>query len=133
MRGFTLIELMITVAILGILSAIALPFYGDYVKRGRLSEAFDALGSYKLRLEQSYQDGGNYGVTTCSVAVPVSQNFTYSCALTNAGQGFLATATGTGTMTGYNFTADSAGNNATTKFKGATVTATCWWTKQGDC
>jgi type IV pilus assembly protein PilE len=136
MRGFTLIELMITVAIIAILAGVALPFYGDYVRRGRLSEAFDNLGAYKIRLEQAYQDSGNYGATvpTCSVAVPTATAyFTFSCVLASAGQTFTATATGTGNMTGYVFTVDSAGNNATTKFAGVTMTATCWMSKKSGC
>ena len=80
MRGFTLIELMITVAIIAILAGVALPFYGDYVRRGRLSEAFDTLGAYKIRMEQAYQDNGNYGLTvpTCIPGPPTaSLNFTF--------------------------------------------------------
>ena len=48
-KGFTLIEVMITIAIVGILTAVALPLYSDYVIRGRLTEAFTALGGAQPR------------------------------------------------------------------------------------
>ena len=54
-RGFTLIEIMIVVAIVAILSAIALPSYSDYVLRSKLPEAFSALSDQRIRLEQYYQ------------------------------------------------------------------------------
>jgi type IV pilus assembly protein PilE len=133
--GFTLIELLIAMAVLVILAAIALPSYSDYVRRGQLSAAFETLGSYRMRLEQAYQDNGNYGATNCSVAAPGSTSyFQYSCALTSSGQGFTATATGIGMMSGYTYTTDANGNNVTTAFpKGSTLPASCWWQRVGEC
>jgi type IV pilus assembly protein PilE len=134
-RGFTMIEVMITVAIVTILSAIALPSYADYVRRGQLSTAFEMLGTYQMRLEQAYQDGGNYGVNSCSVAVPTTTSyFQYSCALANSGQGFTATATGINTMAGYTFTIDAGGAQVTTAFPGGSgLPKSCWWTRKSDC
>ena len=62
--GFTLIEVMITVAIVAILGSIALPAYFDYVRRGQLPEAFSNLADYRVKMEQYYQDNRNYGTTT---------------------------------------------------------------------
>ena len=117
------------------LTAIALPSYADYVRRGQLSTAFEMLGIYQMRLEQSYQDGGNYGVTNCAVAAPATTNyFQYSCALTNSGQGFTATATGVNNMAGYTFTIDAGGTQSTTAFPGGSgLPKTCWWIRKGDC
>jgi len=54
-RGFTIIELMIAVAIIAILAAIALPAYNDYIQRGKLTEAFTGLADFRVRMEQFYQ------------------------------------------------------------------------------
>lgn len=95
--GFTLIEVMITVAIVAILAAIALPSYQDYVRRGRVQEAPTNLSAYRALLEQSYQDNRNYGTTgtACIPAAPAATaTFTYACATSNSSQSFNITATG---------------------------------------
>jgi type IV pilus assembly protein PilE len=61
-RGFTLIEVMIVVAIVAILSSVAYPAYTDYVRRGQLQEAFTNLANYRIQMEQYYQDNGHHGL-----------------------------------------------------------------------
>ncbi len=149
--GFTLIELMIVVAVIGILSAIAYPSYTDYIRRGRLPEAFTTLADLRARMEQYYQDNKNYGASGGSdCATDASANgwnkfpsgdyFDFACQTKTAagdttGQSFTLTATGkAGTVTaGHVYTINQDGVRATTFYKGAAVTASCWLTKSTSC
>jgi type IV pilus assembly protein PilE len=133
-RGFTLIELMMTVAIAAILAAVALPSYTAYVQRSRVPPALDGLSSLHTRMEQRYQDTGNYGTsgTTCGVSLPSVTNFTITCATSSSAQNFTATATGSGNMAGYTYTITQAGERATTAHpKGANTS--CWTMKGAQC
>ncbi len=146
--GFTLIELMIVVAIVGILAAVALPSYQNYVRRGQLQEAFTQLSAYRVRMEQYYQDAKNYGAAggiACATddsartwngfAPADAKYFSYACATSGTGnQAFTVTARGIGGLTtGYTYTIDQAGNKATTQFKNATVAASCWLSQSTSC
>ncbi|MDH4061313.1 MAG: prepilin-type N-terminal cleavage/methylation domain-containing protein, partial [Aquincola sp.] len=144
-RGFTLIEVMIVVAIVAILAAVALPAYGDYVRRGQLPEAFAGMADLRVKMEQYYQDNRQYGTNggncadvatpTWAVGTPTltysgAQFFTFTCAVTNAGQGYTITATGSnGRAVGHTYTINHNNARATTLFKGAAVTSTCWLTR----
>ncbi|MDR1662653.1 MAG: prepilin-type N-terminal cleavage/methylation domain-containing protein, partial [Azoarcus sp.] len=59
-QGFTLIELMIVVAIIGILAAIALPAYQDYTARAQMSEGFSLAGGQKLAVSEYHSNYGHY-------------------------------------------------------------------------
>lgn len=75
-KGFTLIELMIVVAIIGILAAIALPAYQDYTVRAKVSEALSAMGPVKELLSESFQANGIAGMDSAAAtynAIPVAQ------------------------------------------------------------
>ncbi|MEW5823852.1 MAG: pilin [Pseudomonadota bacterium] len=65
-QGFTLIELMIVVAIIGILAAIALPAYQDYTVRGKVSEMMIAASSPKSLISEAFQTDGLAGVTAAA-------------------------------------------------------------------
>ena len=76
-RGFTLIELMIVVAIIGILAAIAIPQYQDYITRSRWSDNFASVGQMKTALAECFQNrNGNTGDADCqTVATLVAAGF----------------------------------------------------------
>jgi type IV pilus assembly protein PilA len=65
-QGFTLIELMIVVAIIGILAAVAIPAYGDYTARAQVAEAFTLLDGLKTPLTEAYTNDGSWDITTIS-------------------------------------------------------------------
>lgn len=134
-QGFTLIELMITIAILAILSAVALPAYTAYIQRARVPVALDALSAYLTRMEQRFQDVGSYANAggDCAVAVPTADNFTVTCAIADAGQSFTATATGSGPVNGYSFTINQLGTRVTTNHPKGVPAANCWSTRGGTC
>ncbi|XOB91240.1 pilin [Pseudomonadota bacterium 24LQ007] len=62
-QGFTLIELMIVVAIIGILAAIAIPQYADYTQRSKISGALQGITAYKTAVAMCYQENG--ALTAC--------------------------------------------------------------------
>jgi len=61
-KGFTLIELMIVVAIIGILAAVAIPAYGDYTARAQAAEAMTLMDGFKTPLTELYTTNGNFMV-----------------------------------------------------------------------
>ncbi len=135
--GFTLIELMITVAIVAILAAVALPAYRDYVIRGTLTDARSLLSTLHSRMEQYYQDNRNYGPAgACGVPNPAateSPYFTISCAPGATDQAYTITAVGTGGTTGFTFTINQQGARVSTAVPagwGANGQA-CWVTRRG--
>jgi type IV pilus assembly protein PilE len=133
-HGFTLPEVLIVITILGLLAGIALPTYRGYIQRSTLTEAFDTLSTYRLRMDRAFNDNGNYGAAGCAVNTPAATtNFSFTCDLTDAGQGYLATAVGAGRMAGYAFSVDDDGVRLTTAFPDGTVPANCWLTKAGVC
>jgi type IV pilus assembly protein PilA len=67
-QGFTLIELMIVVAIIGILAAIAIPAYQDYTIRAKITEGLNLADSAKTAVAESFQSGGLQGLKASALA-----------------------------------------------------------------
>lgn len=129
-----MIELMLVVAIIGILTAVALPSYKDYVIRGKIPQATSGLAAKRVQMEQFFQDNRTYANgTACTNDTATSQYFTFSCSGVPDSSGFVLQAVGTGSMAGFNYTVDQ--NNTKT----STITAagwaasstSCWITKKG--
>jgi len=143
-RGFTLIELMITVAIIAILAAVALPAYNDYVQRSKLIEAFSNLSAFRVQMEQFYQDNRRYdggGLGGCGAGAPTeAKYFTYACVPAVApAQTYVVTATGIPAqgMTNFVYTLNEQNAKGTTSvytgWNGAPNPA-CWVRrKDGSC
>jgi len=133
-RGFTLIEVMVTVAIVAIIASIAMPSYTSYVQRGRVPAALDGLNSYYSRMEQRFQDTNTYvAAGACALPVPTVADFTVSCVTANGGREFTATATGSGKMSGYDYTINQLGVRRTTAHPKGTPTTNCWSTRGTVC
>ena len=142
-KGFTLIELMIVVAIVAILTTIAYPNYRDYVIRGQLVDATQGLAAVRANMERYFQDNRTYlpiGTFTppCINANVAYGRFNISCPGSTA-ISYTATAVGiAGSLVGFSFTVNEANTQTTvvtsppapTSFRSC---ATAWITKTGGC
>lgn len=104
-KGFTLIELMIVVAIIGILAAIALPAYQDYTARAKVSEILLSLSQCRTSVTEVFQSGN---------ALPAADNAAWGCTIgTDAATKYVASlsvsATGVITATSQNISTDANG------------------------
>jgi len=113
-KGFTLIELMIVVAIIGILAAVAIPAYQDYIARAQVSEAVSLLGSGKTPMAEYYADKGTWPGAASSVMGNTTGKYTQSIGLNSASGGTIA----------LSATMKSSGINANVTSKGVALFTT---------
>jgi len=131
-RGFTLIEVMVTVAIVAILAAVALPSYRDYVMRGKIPEATSTLSAKRVQMEQYFQDNRSYiNAPACNADTTTSRHFDFTCTVQNATQ-FTLQAAGKGSMNGFTYTVTQNDAKASTvTASGWTGNTSCWVTQKG--
>jgi len=140
-RGFTLIELMIVVAVIGILSAIAYPSYKSYILKSRRADAKNALLDLAAREERVYSNTNQYTNDAATLGYSVlpfpvnssgSSYYTLSVALDTSvtPTGYIAKATPTGSQTADTclvFQVNQAGTQSNVDLAGIALTsANCW-------
>jgi type IV pilus assembly protein PilE len=148
--GFTLLELMIVVAIIAILSAIALPIYSSYIVRSKITEATNNLSAFRVSMEQYYQDNRTYEQASGACGIDPTaagginstmKYFTIACvpaaatATATAGQSYVATATGNAgsAVAGFSYTIDNNNDKTSTVPTNWGGAQTCWITAQSTC
>jgi type IV pilus assembly protein PilE len=142
--GFTLIEVMVTIAIIAILAAVALPAYNNYLTRGKIAEATTNLLQMRTKMEQFWQDNRTYiGACAAGTVAPLPGSppgtlkyFQVSCS--NLGLStYTVRADGQGNdLAGLSYTIDEANARKTLSVpSGWVMPATnCWVAKKsGDC
>ena len=146
--GFTLIEVMITVAIIAILAAVALPSYRDYIVRGHLADASNGLATLRAQMERHFQDNRTYATvgtftTPCAGMDPVVATepnrsrmfnlFVVSCSVAPTANAFTLQAVGSGAANGFTFTITESDVRATTvAATGWNTCTTKWLMRKGD-
>ena len=138
--GFTLIELMIVVAIIAILSMVAYPSYRDYLIRGQLADATSALSVLRAQMERHFQDNRSYATvgafTTPCATAPATRTFglfVVGCSGNLNATEFTLEAVGSGSVSGFSFTINQAEVRATSAAPGSGwgTCATQWMVKRG--
>ena len=132
-KGFSLIEVMIVLVVMGILTMVALPSYSDYVLRGKIAEATAALSDGRVKMEQFFQDNKTYVGGTCP---PATDSFTYNCTdLSNTTYTITANGKAGTNVANFSFSIDQTNTRRTTGTKSGWTSATlpqnCWITKKG--
>ena len=136
--GFTLIEIMIVVALVAVLASVAAPVYREYTIRGQIPEGTARLATRQVQLEQFFQDNRTYiDAPACDPNVIDSRLFDFSCNDTATAAGYTLTATGKGSMAGFRFSIDQANRRSTVEVPAGWTLPDpnrCWVSrKNGEC
>ena len=138
--GYTLLELMIVVAVIGILAVIAYPMYGDYVTRGQITDGITKLGNFRTQMEKYFMDNRTYQAGgACGVANPpvnADDYFRITCAaFPGPPEAYTITGTGVkGGVAGFVYTVDQANAKTSTGTGGKYTNGACWaLRKDGTC
>jgi len=132
-NGFSLIELMIAIAVISILAAVAIPSYSDYVMRGKIPAATVTLATKQVQMEQHFQDNRTYAGSPACTAELANDYFDFSCPVASA-TAYTLQAVGKSTMAGFTYTVDQANNKATAAVPSGWTAHTpnnCWVTAKG--
>lgn len=127
-KGFTLIELMVTLAIIGILALIAIPGFSEQVAKSRRAEAMRGLSDLQLRQERWRASNTSYG-TYANLGSPTVSNYTLSVSGVSA-TGYTLTATRAGAQLGDrcgDFVLTVASGVASKSLSGGSNTSNCNW------
>jgi len=140
-QGFTLIELMITVAVIAILARVAYPVYINYALRGAVQEGLQGLAASRLKMEQYFMDNRSYVSTgtTCGTGIgsgltlqSPSGKFAITC--TGTASTYTVTATGSGSVNGFVYTINQDNARSSTISRsgwGSGSTLACWIDRPG--
>jgi type IV pilus assembly protein PilE len=135
-QGFTLVELMVVVAIISILAMVGIPSYRDYVVRGQLADAATGLASVRANMERHFQDNRSYAtvgtfVTPCDSTIPVTArtfgSFVVSCSGTPTATAFTLQAVGSNAVAGFTYTINQQDVRQTTAAPSGWPTCTSQW------
>jgi type IV pilus assembly protein PilE len=130
-QGFSLIEMMIVVAIIGILASIAVPGYQDYIKSGNAAEAPANLANCRVQAEQFYQDNFTYAGFAC---IPTDAKFFDYAVDNQTATTYTLRASGKSAQNMGNFEFTVNQDNAKTSKYNGTIGSSCWLTSSsGTC
>lgn len=136
-KGFSLIELLVVVAIVAILAAVALPAYQDYVTRGKIPDATSNLATKRVHMEQFFQDNHTYVGSDaaggpCAADTSSSRYFSFACVIPNSSTYTITASGGNGadqSMAGFSYSVTESNTKGSATPWGNSLN--CWVTKKG--